>query len=232
MNCYKSPSHDAAWNLALEDWLFHHTEGDFLLLWCNEPCIIIGQNQYAAREVDLEKAKSLNVPVIRRSTGGGAVYQDLGNLNLSFMTEDSFDDENLFSRFLTPLLLALNACDIKGEFNGRNDICVDGKKISGSAAKVENGRLLHHCTLLVDCNLERMNALLTPDKEKLARNGVKSVKSRVTNLKKLAPSFDLDQLMNTLWDETYALPPEAEQEICAIAAQKYGNDAWNLKLLD
>lgn len=236
MLCFESPCHDAAWNLALEEYLFARCREDLLLIWRNSPCIVIGKNQYAAREVDLEKAGRLAIPVIRRSTGGGAVYQDMGNLNFSFLTADG-DDENLFGAFLHSLLTALQSLGIKAEYNGRNDLCVNDLKISGSAAKAEGGRLLHHCTMLIDCDLERMAELLTPDREKLRRNGVRSVRSRVANLQSFSPELTGAKLIAALLRQMpaatpFVLPADAASEICAIAAEKYANPQWNFRLFE
>lgn len=237
MLCFESPCHDAAWNLALEEYLFARCREDLLLFWRNNPCIVIGKNQYAAREVDLEKAGQLDVPVIRRSTGGGAVYQDMGNLNFSFLSADGFDGETLFGAFLRPLLTALQSLGIEAEYNGRNDLCVNGFKISGSAARADGGRLLHHCTMLIDCDLERMNELLTPDREKLRRNGVKSVRSRVANLHSFSPELTGAELIAALLRQMpaaapFVLPADAVSGICAIAAEKYANPQWNFRLLE
>ena len=182
---YETASTDPRINLAAEDYLLHQAGAeDVLFLWQNAPCVIIGRNQCAAQEVDLDLARQLGVPVVRRDTGGGAVYHDLGNLNFTFLTADRPALDSPYASFLTPLIAVLASFGVAAEFNGRNDLCVQGRKISGSAARVHAGRLLHHGTLLVASDLAPMTRLLTPPQEKLRRNGVASVQSRVANLQR------------------------------------------------
>lgn len=219
-------------NLAMETWLFDHCAGqDVLYLWRNRPCVILGRNQCAAQEVDLPLAQSLGVPVLRRQTGGGAVYHDLGNLNFTFLTDDPGTDRP-YETFLQPLVALLRRQGIQACFNGRNDLCVAGRKFSGSAARVRRGRLLHHGTLLVDTDLERMQRLLTPDAAKLRRNGVASVRSRVVNLSQLAPALTTESLTALIRGafaaEPWQLPPEASAQIRSIREEYFANPAWNL----
>lgn len=195
----ESSTTDPTWNMALESWLFDRDTGeDILYLWQNSPCVIIGRNQVAALEVDLQLAGEMDVPVIRRQTGGGAVWHDLGNLNFTYITNDGADTDEPYAAFLRPLMEVLAGQGVPAAFNGRNDLCVGDRKISGSAARIRNGRLLHHGTLLVCSDLDRMTRVLTPDADKLRRNGVRSVKSRVANLTEFAPDLTVEKLKQLL----------------------------------
>ncbi len=172
---------DPCFNLALEEHLFKETKDEIFMLWQNKCSVIVGRNQNTSAEVDTEKAKSLGVGIVRRETGGGAVYHDLGNLNYSFISNDqnSFLD---FRRFATPVLETLKNLGVSAELSGRNDLLTDGKKFSGSAQSVYKNRLLHHGTLLFDADLSVLSSLLTVDPDKIQSKGIFSVKSRVTNI--------------------------------------------------
>lgn len=231
---FESRRTDPAYNLALEAWLFEtYCQADVLFLWQNKPSVIVGKNQVAQNEVNLALAQELGIPVVRRDTGGGAVYHDLGNLNFSFFTDDTPAADSPYVSFLQPLLAILRQLGIEADFNGRNDLCVQGRKISGSAARVREGRLLHHGTLLVKSDLAQMDRLLTPPQEKLARNGVASVKSRVVNLQEVAPALTVETLKCAICRgfgllEAQSLPPQAAEAIRRRVLERYANPAWNL----
>ena len=232
MNAIESKNTNPYENLALEEALFcNHTGGDLLFLWQNAPCVILGRNQDAAQEVNLPLARKLGVPVVRRNTGGGAVYHDLGNLNFTYITRDSCEGDTPYAAFLQPLMELLWALEIPVEFNGRNDLCVDGRKISGSAARVRDGWLLHHGTLLVSSELARMDELLTPPEAKLRRNGVASVKSRVANLREFCLGLTVSALRQQIFAKFQAQMILPSQTVCAQAArlaeEKYSRSEWN-----
>lgn len=225
---------DPAWNLALESWLFDwETKEDILFLWQNDACVVIGKNQSAPLEVDLDAARELGVPVIRRQTGGGAVWHDAGNLNFTYITNDDPETESPYAAFLGPLVEVLAEQGIEAAFNGRNDLCVQGRKISGSAARVRNGRLLHHGTLLVCSDFAPMERLLTPDAAKLRRNGIRSVKSRVANLTDFAPELTVAKLKDLLRgkfapERELVLSP-ADLEQIRTRQARYRDPAWNFQ---
>lgn len=189
-------------NLAIEEFLFKNTQDEFFLLWQNEPTVVIGRNQNANLELNLEYIKENNIHIARRITGGGAVYHDLGNLNYSFISND-IEGEINFSKFCQPIIDALRKLKINACLSGRNDIEVDGKKISGNAQHREKGRVLHHGTLLFDTDLSVLSKTLQPDINKVSSHGIKSVKSRVVNIKSFANislnSF-LDNIRNIIID--------------------------------
>ncbi len=152
------------------------------MLWQNAHTVVIGKNQNAFAEVDLDALSRDGVYLARRITGGGAVYHDLGNVNFSFISAKSGETGLDFAKFTAPILKALASLGIHAELSGRNDLLLDGQKFSGNAQYSANGRTLHHGTLLFDADLTVLSRYLRPDEEKLKAKGIKSVRSRVTNL--------------------------------------------------
>lgn len=152
------------------------------MLWQNEPTVVIGKNQNAFVEVDVDPLQRDGVHLARRITGGGAVYHDLGNVNFSFILANSGETGLNFAKFTAPILKALASLGVYAELSGRNDLLLDGQKFSGNAQYSANGRTLHHGTLLFNTDLTALGRYLRPDEEKLKSKGIKSVRSRVTNL--------------------------------------------------
>ena len=170
------------YNLAVEEYLFKNSDEECFLLWQNEPTVVIGKNQNAFAEVNLDFVKEKNIHVARRITGGGAVYHDFGNLNYSYISTKS-DAEIDFLQFTVPIISALKKMGVLCELSGRNDILIGDKKISGNAQANYNSRVLHHGTLLFDSDLEILSSALKIDREKIQSKAIKSVKTRVTNIK-------------------------------------------------
>ena len=173
------------YNLAVEEFLFRHSADDVLILWQNEPTVVIGKNQNAYAEVDLSYAAHHGIHVSRRITGGGAVYHDLGNVNYSLISSDSSERILDYAYFTEPLIEALGELGLRCELSGRNDLLAEGRKFSGNAQYATGGRILHHGTILFDTDVSVMSDVLKIDKEKLAYRAVKSCKSRVVNLSTL-----------------------------------------------
>ncbi len=180
-------------NLALEEYLVDLCPGDeaTLYLWQNAHTVVIGRNQNAWSECRLELLEKEEGRLARRSTGGGAVYHDLGNLNFSFIMPRTLYNMN---RQLGVLLHALQGLGVEAEFSGRNDLLVRGRKFSGNAYQLKRHCGLHHGTLLVSVDMERLSRYLHVDPEKLRSKGVRSVKSRVINLREIAPRLDMEEL--------------------------------------
>ena len=170
------------YNLAVEEYLFRHSAEDVLILWQNEPTVVIGKNQNAYAEVDLVYAARKGIHVSRRITGGGAVYHDLGNVNYSLISSESSERILDYAYFTEPILAALRELGLHCELSGRNDLLAEGRKFSGNAQYASGGRILHHGTILFDTDVSVMSDVLKIDKEKLAYRAVKSCKSRVVNL--------------------------------------------------
>lgn len=180
---YLSDTTDCYQNLALEEFLLKQDPFgcDIVYLYQNANTIVVGKNQNIHEEVNLDVSKELNCNLFRRLSGGGTVYQDLGNLNFSFITSKSQSYE-VFSLPIIEFLRQLGAIDVR--FEGRNDILVNGAKVSGAAQFFYGDRVFHHGTLLYDVSLERLAKVLRPNKLKLESKGIQSTRQRVTNIKK------------------------------------------------
>jgi len=204
----ESINHNPHHNLSLEEALFDNLPEDSIIfyLWQNQHTVVIGKNQNAHKECDLQKIKEDACILARRSTGGGAVYHDLGNLNFSFITSEEFYS---LERQSSVILDCLQQFSVQAKLNGRNDIEVDGKKISGNAYLTRDKKKLHHGTLMVHVDTEIMKKYLRPSKLKLQAKGVNSIRSRVINLKDLNPFITVPQIKNSLkiaFENIYQLP--------------------------
>ncbi|MBE5743402.1 MAG: lipoate--protein ligase [Clostridiales bacterium] len=177
---------DPHYNLAVEEYLFNTAQDDVFLLWQNYNTVVIGKNQNAYAEIDMQVLKENGVNIARRITGGGAVYHDLGNVNYSFISPNAKTSGIDFSYYATPIVNALKNLGLSVNLSGRNDLITnDGKKISGNAQHRVNDRVLHHGTLLFDSNLEFLSKVLTVDSDKLKTKALKSTRSRVENISSL-----------------------------------------------
>lgn len=178
-------NYDASVNIALETYLVENRLVDepILLFYINKPSIIIGRNQNTAEEINQAYIDEHDITVVRRMSGGGAVYHDLGNFSFCFIKDDdgSFRD---FKSFTEPMIEALHKMGATGaELQGRNDLLIDGKKFSGNAMYSKDGRMTAHGTILFDSDLNEIQNALKPRKAKIESKGIKSVRSRVTNIK-------------------------------------------------
>lgn len=180
----RNDSKDPHFNLALEEYVFYNFDPswDYVLLWQNEPSVIIGRNQNTMEEINYKFIKDNNINVVRRMSGGGAVYHDLGNLNYTFIVNSERDVTSNFKIFTEPVMSALAKLGVKAEFSGRNDITIDGRKFSGNAQHYSKNRLLHHGTILFDSDLIVVQEALNVKVDKMQSKGIKSVRSRVTNV--------------------------------------------------
>ena len=177
--------HDASLNLAIEYYLLNEIELDepILLFYINDNSIIIGKNQNAYEEVNTTYVEENNVNVVRRFSGGGAVYHDLGVLNFCFITKDDGDSFRNFAKFTQPVIDALHKMGVEdAELRGRNDLVIGDKKFSGNAMYTKNGRMTSHGTLMFDSQIDAVVGALKPKKHKLESKGIKSIRSRVTNI--------------------------------------------------
>ncbi len=189
---------DPYFNLAAEQYLLDNCDEDVFMLWRNDKTVVIGNNQNAYAELDREYADTHGISVSRRLTGGGAVFHDLGNVNFSVIIPS--DGKGIdFKKYTYPIIEALGKLGLCAELSGRNDILIDGKKVSGNAQCVRNGKVLHHGTLLYSADLSEVAAVLKVDPAKLQSKGIKSVKSRVANIKDLLDTdMDVTQFMDKL----------------------------------
>ena len=226
---------DAAFNLALEEIIAEKADFEAVMLWRNASAVIVGRNQNTAAEIDADFVRQNNIQVIRRITGGGAVYHDLGNINYTIVAPGRQTDEAAFARnagFVTELLAQLG---VEAHFSGRNDILVGDRKVSGSAKSVLLNKTLFHGTLLFDTDINVLSKVLTPSANKIASKGIKSVRSRVANLKEFIPEMDKEQFWQTLqkltsnYLQTVAtpIPEEFIAEAEQLAESKYRKWDWN-----
>lgn len=181
--------------LALENIIMHDHDlkGDVLLIYQHDNAIIIGNNQNAYEEINRSFVKENNIKLARRMSGGGAVYHDLGNINFSFITD--YDKKGGYERFLTPIIAFLKSLGLDAQFKGRNDVVVNGCKISGNAQYISNNRIVSHGTLLFDVDLTKLSKALNPARIKYESKGIQSVRSRVVNI--------YDELLNKMTAEEF-----------------------------
>lgn len=229
---------DPRHNLALEEFLLRHVriEEPILLFYVNEPSVIIGRNQNTLEEVDPEYVKENGIHLVRRLSGGGAVYHDLGNLNFSFITQGQRDLHN-FARFTEPVIRVLNEMGLQAELRGRSDIFAAGKKISGNAQYASRGRMFSHGTILFDSDLAELLKAINPRQLQIESKAVQSIRNHVTNIRELMPEdMDITQFKQTLLhgifaaDEipTYELSASEWEQVAQITAETYNSWEWNI----
>lgn len=218
------------YNLALERSLFDFVDEDtvILYLWQNSHTIVIGKNQNAYAECKVDEFIKDGGTLARRPSGGGAVYHDLGNLNFSIICNESIAKEHTYQRIVKE---ALSYFGIVSEFNGRNDLTVDGKKFSGNAFYVKDDVLCQHGTILINSDFKELSKYLTPDISKLERNHVKSVESRVVNLSEISDKITVESMKEAMIKATNAVslgkaPTESKVE---EYKKIFENDEWILE---
>ena len=170
-----------AFYLAMEEFVAREIEGEAFFVWRVEPTVIFGRNQVLENEVNLEYCREHGVDIVRRKSGGGCVYSDLGNIMVSYISRRG-DVSEVFDRYMTALTEALRALGVPAEKSGRNDVLVEGRKISGNAFHQLPDRSIVHGTLLYSTDLQALTEAIRPPVEKLQRHGVESVRQRVMNL--------------------------------------------------
>ena len=238
MIIFESPSLDPRWNLALEEYFFEYMDPrqSYLLLWRNRNTVVIGKNQNTASEIDGDYVREHDITVVRRLSGGGAVYHDDGNLNFTFITDAPEDGKIDLHRFCVPVAETLRSLGVAVEISGRNDMLVDGKKFSGNAQYVRRGRVMHHGTLMFDSDLSVLGNVLRANKEKIRSKGVASTVSRVTNLRPYLPEnvtmADFSKRLKEYFAATdsleeYSLEDADLKTIQRLKEERYDTWEWN-----
>lgn len=227
---------DARINLATEEYLLKYTDDEYFMLWRNKKSVIIGKNQNAYAEIDREFAVREGISVVRRITGGGAVFHDLGNVNFTFILrgEEHFSD---YSYFTEPVIEYLKTLGVTATLSGRNDMLIQGKKFSGNAECIYKNRILHHGTIMLGADVSEMTGVLNPDPLKIQSKGIKSVKSRVTNINEhlknpLTPEEFINGLKMAVAGsvdnaELITLDPLNIPMICELVQSKYSTFEYN-----
>ncbi|WP_339276707.1 lipoate--protein ligase [Paenibacillus sp. FSL W8-0426] len=231
---------DPSVNLAIEEYILKHLPMDdsYLLFYINRPSIIIGKHQNTIEEINIEYVQDNNVQVVRRLSGGGAVYHDLGNLNFSFITKDDGQSFHNFRKFTQPVVEALHELGVNAELTGRNDLQVGERKISGNAQFSTRGRMFSHGTLMFDLNLDHVQASLNVNPEKFKSKSTKSVRSRVANIRELMSSdMTIEAFRGELLRHIFGMEPNEVpqyhltekdwEKINEISAERYKNWDWN-----
>jgi len=237
MNYLNLKTTDPAFNLAVEEYVFEQLPRDrmYVMLWQNDNAIIIGKNQNTMAEINASYVKEQGIRVVRRLSGGGAVYHDMGNLNFTIIA-DAQGETLDFGRFCALVVKALGRVGVHAEINGRNDMTIDGKKFSGNAQYLRQGRVMHHGTILFDSNASVLSNALQVDEAKIQAKGVKSVRSRVTNVRDHLPvDMTLPQFRQILLDTILEEQPGEEYVLAAAdleavekrKRERYDTWEWN-----
>src|SRR5690625_3485208 len=232
---------DPSINLALEEYVLQNfAESDtYLLFYINEPSIIVGRNQNTVEEINTDYVEKNNIQVVRRLSGGGAVYHDLGNLNFSFITKDDGESFHDFEKFTKPVVEALNQIGVPAKLEGRNDLLVEGRKFSGNAQYATKGRMFNHGTIMFDSEVEHVVAALNVQSEKIKSHGIKSIRSRVANISEfLEEKVTMDEfkalLIMYIFNVDYVsevprheLTDEDWEHVHNISNERYKKWEWN-----
>ena len=232
------PTTDPAFNLALEQYVFDCLPRDrgYFMLWQNDNTIVVGRHQNTLAEINEDYVRTHGVQVVRRLSGGGAVYHDLGNLNFTFIVDSADQGQLDFGLFCRPVSQALKSLGVDAQINGRNDITINGKKFSGNAQYVREGRVMHHGTIMFDSDLSAVAQALRVAPDKIKGKGIPSVRSRVTNVRDHLPAdLTLAQFKAILVEEILrgqeVIPCTlTQQDLAAVEElrrERYSTWSWN-----
>lgn len=231
-------SHNPAYNVALEAYAFREllAEDELFILWINEPTIVIGKHQNAIEEINKTYTDEHGIHVVRRLSGGGAVYHDLNNLNYTIISNKSQEGAFDFKTFSQPVIETLADLGVTATFTGRNDLEINGKKFCGNAQAYYKGRMMHHGCLLFDVDMTVLGNALQVSKDKIESKGVKSVRARVTNIldelpEKMTVEAFSNQLLNKMKESypdmtEYVFSDDDLKNIQALADQQFGTWDW------
>ena len=237
MLCIHHHSTDPYFNIATDEYIFRHIPEDCFMLWQNDNAIIVGKHQNTLAEINYDYVKEQNIHVVRRLSGGGAVYHDMGNLNFSFTKTGEDGSMMDFEKYTLPIIEVLQSLGVDAKFEGRNDISVDGKKISGNAEHIFKNKVLHHGTLLFSSEMKNISEALRINPLKYIDKAVKSVPKRVGNISQyLKEPISIEAFTQKIMDHVLASDPAARlyeftpadlEAIGKIRDEKYATHEWN-----
>lgn len=236
MICINLSSLDPYFNLATEEYLLKSFSEDILMLWQSEPSVIVGKHQNMMAEVNFPYIHAQKIPVIRRLSGGGTVFHDLGNVNFTYIVNGKQGHLVDFARFTSPLIDYLNSLGVPATLSGRNDILVNGFKFSGNAEHVFKNRVMHHGTILFNSDLDQLRLGIKSSEGEFVDSSVKSFRSKVANLaplfgkKATAEQFRLnffDHLLGMFRSSVYELTDKDRLLINQLVEAKYSTWEWN-----
>ena len=237
MLCINLDTTDPYFNLAVEESLLKISKEEYFILGINRPCVIIGKHQSAFMEINTKFVNTNRIPVIRRISGGGTVFHDYGNLNFSFIKNSESGKQVDFIKYTQPVIDFLKSMGVEARFEGKNDLKVDGLKISGNAEHIHGNRVLHHGTLLFSVSLEMLRNSLRKDKSSYTSKAIVSNPSSVINLSEKLTCFrNIDEfrsemmnffLKNFSENFPYTLNKEEIQQAHSLADSKFRTWEWN-----
>jgi lipoate-protein ligase A len=237
MLCIKHQSTDPYFNIATDEYIFKHIEEDCFMLWRNDNAIIVGKHQNTLAEINYEYVKEKDIKIVRRLSGGGAVYHDLGNLNYSFTRTGENYEMIDFERYTEPIIEVLKELGVYAKFEGRNDLTINGKKFSGNVEHVFRNKVLHHGTLLFSSEMKDISGALKVKPLKYKDRATKSIPNRVTNISDhLEEDITVDQFTDKVMNHItsrfenarlYEFTEEDIENIRKIRDEKYATWEWN-----
>lgn len=237
MLCILNNSTEPYFNLAAEEYFFNNFSENIFMLWRNSPAIIVGKHQNTLAEINYDYVKENNIKVVRRMTGGGAVFHDLGNINFTFIETGESEKLVDFRKYVQPILDILLKLGVNAKFEGRNDLTIDGKKFSGNAEHAYKNRILHHGTILFSAKMSDLSQALNVKDVKYTDKAVKSVRSRVTNVSEhLQTPLTVLEFINLVFNhilemyedaKIYEITEEDMKKINELVEKKYSTWEWN-----